>query len=532
MTTSSSLKFYILTLLWLLTILGGLYNCLSLVLLSPNRVYAQNICFSNISFSSPQLLANGSDEDLLLVTGQPLSLSLDFNNESFCPKEIWLAVQTKWGWYFFAPSRQWRQKLTPWIMTRLPNKKICLPNLVLPPGKYNFYLVVDNFINNRVDSSELQSIQISVLPLLKSLEVERLKERIPIILLHGNYSEFQPLYRWEEFIKVANQDPSFADLFKIFLFKADSNYSNKANGLALGEAVQRTPELAGQDIILLAHSRGGLVARAYMNYYHIDSGPFKGKRAGDRVKYLLTLGTPHTGSPGADPVWTVFSFDWNYPSWLARILTDTYLKYIYSDSDVYMLWDDQELQIFSDTLCWYPSYFSGKEQFCLPLASIYSPIQDLNISESYHHKIIAFGGYVQVQQGIYPLLTQALDLDPEANALKNQELHAVLRLGSFLMGKFPFISDAYKKDGIDDSYLPFQANDGLVPLNSALMIPLSTEETFVVKERQLIYKPEVVKSLCPFAECIVLEDRMTDHLDYLDNTDLLTMILQKLKNIY
>ena len=69
--------------------------------------------------------------------------------------------------------------------------------------------------------------------------------------------------------------------------------------------------LNGRPLIIVAHSLGGIVARQFMSRYrfpdalgpgldgHAD-GNLKGKLGGEAVTRLITLATPHLGSPGAD----------------------------------------------------------------------------------------------------------------------------------------------------------------------------------------------------------------------------------------
>ena len=49
----------------------------------------------------------------------------------------------------------------------------------------------------------------------------------------------------------------------------------------------------------MAHSMGGLVARSYMNHHSHNTGRWLNQRGGERVRVLITLGTPHHGTPAA-----------------------------------------------------------------------------------------------------------------------------------------------------------------------------------------------------------------------------------------
>src|SRR5258708_7604236 len=64
---------------------------------------------------------------------------------------------------------------------------------------------------------------------------------------------------------------------------------------------------------LIAHSMGGLVARSYMNEHDHDTGAYAGRRGGERVIKLITLATPHHGTPLANGDARVSSF-W-HPWW-------------------------------------------------------------------------------------------------------------------------------------------------------------------------------------------------------------------------
>ena len=65
---------------------------------------------------------------------------------------------------------------------------------------------------------------------------------------------------------------------------------------------------------LIAHSLGGLVARSYMNEHDHDTGFYQGRRAGERIFKLVTLATPHHGTPIANDDARVSSF-WRTQWW-------------------------------------------------------------------------------------------------------------------------------------------------------------------------------------------------------------------------
>ena len=105
------------------------------------------------------------------------------------------------------------------------------------------------------------------------------RERLPVLLVHGyvcNRGFLLPLRRYLDDHGVRayshNLEPVYADI------------DSYADGLA-----QRIEEICGatgaDQLVILAHSMGGLVARAYLRQH--------GAR---RVAKLITLGTPHHGT--------------------------------------------------------------------------------------------------------------------------------------------------------------------------------------------------------------------------------------------
>ena len=135
--------------------------------------------------------------------------------------------------------------------------------------------------------------------------------KVPLILIHGNGSEEyelrSSLYRWNKFKEFVFENDF--NKFNIYVWKHDTSRPIGFNGCT-GNAKEladfiyqklliptRYPQ--GTEVLLVAHSRGGLVARSFMNY----------NRQGDDVLGLITLGTPHHGSPLAIPDWSALT--WN-----------------------------------------------------------------------------------------------------------------------------------------------------------------------------------------------------------------------------
>ncbi|MFA6241285.1 MAG: hypothetical protein WC655_10170, partial [Candidatus Hydrogenedentales bacterium] len=147
---------------------------------------------------------------------------------------------------------------------------------------------------------------------------------IPIVLIHGLGSYKKPGYaRWDNFIDWAwwQRNLDLQNTYQLWWFKHDSDghpvgfdidasYKGKKNNAReFAEELQRQrdaglfPKADDTQFIIVAHSRGGLVARAFME---------KWPEGGAQVLTALTLATPHHGSPEAVPDWTYHTIRRNY----------------------------------------------------------------------------------------------------------------------------------------------------------------------------------------------------------------------------
>jgi pimeloyl-ACP methyl ester carboxylesterase len=135
--------------------------------------------------------------------------------------------------------------------------------------------------------------------------------RFPLILVHGWNSDSVPgppsPETWNNFISYYNSAAG-VDLkarYKLYRFLYVSNVVDLA---ALGGALRDVLDMASaadpqnfgtKRFAIVAHSMGGLVARNFMGLQQLQ-GPFAGQKGGERVLKLITLGTPHHGSPAAN----------------------------------------------------------------------------------------------------------------------------------------------------------------------------------------------------------------------------------------
>jgi pimeloyl-ACP methyl ester carboxylesterase len=133
--------------------------------------------------------------------------------------------------------------------------------------------------------------------------------RTPLILIHGFWSDPSV---WDQFLCLYDRDPALQQQFKIYLVNygrvAPITYDgNQILNLAqdLGEWLQASYGMTGADswggrkVVILAHSLGGVIARTFMEQFSILDNQ-KAVRGGDVVARLITMATPHHGTPLAD----------------------------------------------------------------------------------------------------------------------------------------------------------------------------------------------------------------------------------------
>ena len=185
-----------------------------------------------------------------------------------------------------------------------------------------------------------------------------LESRTPLILIHGwqgsngvnNYLGFNkqerlPEQYFMELLAFYNsgepglgggslEAQAFFKRYKIYLFHYPSFEHITYNGRMLGEAISRVPELVeymakGKKIVMAGHSMEGLVARSFIeehgvsqylaekdsegNIVNDESNDFNGVlskklyEGEDVVEALITLATPHHGTPAPISEW----IEWN-----------------------------------------------------------------------------------------------------------------------------------------------------------------------------------------------------------------------------
>ncbi|MFN7939120.1 MAG: putative Ig domain-containing protein [Bryobacteraceae bacterium] len=292
-----------------------------------------------------------------------------------------------------------------------------------------------------------------------------LDTRSPLILIHGIHGKSTDSDGWSEFISFFRKN----DLWKqyhLYRFRYESDVipvNDIGSGLRTALDVSSMPP---KRIVILAHSMGGLVARAFMELQR------NGSRGGERVKRLITLATPHHGSPAAnadsrqqmarnaDQRDSNYVQAWRSLSWASTIAV-AYSVWQFTgwwteqSSEIAVGWNDPNR---SDLL--WDNYDQS-----MPQGSEYSTptyLQQLNASPVENAKIIAYYGYLDPAESSYnALVRDVYSMGPSLLLTKarNGDDHDKLLAVSILLnwGLFKVPGDTK----------PFAINDGMVPVQSA-----------------------------------------------------------------
>jgi hypothetical protein len=369
---------------------------------------------------------------------------------------------------------------------------------------------------------------------VKPYDDSPLGERTPLILVHdnNNESDHNGYYGWYKYINRMKNSAELSNKYKVYTYRWNSNWSNLNNGVAMGVLIDSLSDLVGKDILILAHGRGGLVSRYYMNEYRRPrSGNYIGRQAGEKIKRLVTLATPHRGTPLADRHCDTFSFDYNHIDAVAYELCKI-RDFLFSNTYKNLLWDDWDKELTNRKVCW----DSGCEgnNYCARFSSDETRILNLNQNEDFYERILAIGGNRFDGKPFEPLLLAEVFLGSFSwNSLPLNLRHNGLIQLSRIMAEMPIIPDKYTKakPHIDDSYRPFKANDGMVPLISSLFLRFGSGRVFDVDTSgNLTYDEAKVKELCLAGSYVIVQGSV-DHFDFLYNSDVIKEVLKILKGL-
>jgi triacylglycerol esterase/lipase EstA (alpha/beta hydrolase family) len=161
-------------------------------------------------------------------------------------------------------------------------------------------------------------ILIYTIPLLAQLDTNiyivqfdtsALGNKTPLFLIHGwNYNgkPAPPIPEvWNNFTAYFQTKDSLKNNFKIYLV---CYWSNSLQDSSLAKILRNkidsinilNPAFLQKKIIIMGHSMGGLISRSMMKQCKFNYGNYAGQNCGERVLRLITLGTPHHGTPIAN----------------------------------------------------------------------------------------------------------------------------------------------------------------------------------------------------------------------------------------
>lgn len=347
--------------------------------------------------------------------------------------------------------------------------------------------------------------------ILKSLTKDDGK-KIPLILIHGihgsdnlNEISYDSPY-WRNFIARFKGNFALTNAFALYAFQYYSDAESVQNlGDNLGRYIDG--KLQGRSHVLLAHSMGGLVAKSYMvDYSH--TGSWSGKRGGDNTLLLITLATPHHGTPAAnDPAvlrqymgskdWYDFFNKANFTYWLlhaGHLSLTSYTSRVHNRSD--LRWDSYDNAISTDQNAWLGHANRG--------------------FGAYTGKTIAYGGVLKegVPIDAAKANREALVLPFRSNNSRLEFLNRTLVYG---LGK------------------RFGGTDGMVPYQSALLCangptPPSVSFSCSSPTRIRRFEPGIGDVNAPAGLTLSIKRtaRGYDHLDMLGHTHVLDWVVKDL----
>lgn len=195
---------------------------------------------------------------------------------------------------------------------RVTNKDFYIPWDFEANEEYFFIFKIDQDIIGGETNTENNT---SVIPFYLSLQNELeifevdtsidLDDKTPLLLIHGwqpiGFDAEGNISIWNNFLNYFNDNIDLFTQFKLYYVKYSSNIV-PVNDLAK-ELSHEIDSFFGSnysgDFSILSHSMGGLLSRA-LSKRNIGVGQNNGNPYGTRINKIITLGTPHHGSPMAN----------------------------------------------------------------------------------------------------------------------------------------------------------------------------------------------------------------------------------------
>ena len=292
-----------------------------------------------------------------------------------------------------------------------------------------------------------------------SASVPLTDDRIPIILVHGMSGDAKPktLNYWYGWMNADtngtlgyfNQAP-MSNMFRVYRYVYDSTDYISTNAAKFAKFVNdfyaAHTNFNERQVVIMAHSMGGLVSRYAMNI---------NTQFASRVHRLVTLGSPHQGSQGANPTWIKYSGP-DDDSWFISGIYNTFKLHNNTAGCFDLAWyatNQIPVEALSESAI---SAMSDTYQPDLLRRSLKNPFcgwSGMVTTNKHDYKMVMFGGSSTNQISDY--LSKDWPTEPSGEVKTDH-------LGLWVATKI-FRSMSYADGtGVGD-------NDGLVPLNSALL---------------------------------------------------------------
>jgi hypothetical protein len=295
-----------------------------------------------------------------------------------------------------------------------------------------------------------------------------LGNRSPFLLVHGLRGEYWSDFRWTKVIKKFTSDEQFDSQYKVYLVRYDSTAPLEKTVPEFRDALSNLYQFADQrQVTAMALSLGGNLVYEGM----LDP------KTNDRIKLVLTMGTPFRGSPLFSANWVKYSMYKNlcFP-WTRVDHSIAYDLYFAKNRNLQqdLGWDDVDKTV--------PEI--GKFASLLPLG----PKGDLTVADTTNErllnlerenfnkkKLIAYGSYLLnpymlpdsarfVETTVMAPYTMIFMKVPAHLARE----HPVLKLLNKQISST--VPSAVAAEQARTKFV-YQLNDGITPVTSALFLP-------------------------------------------------------------
>ncbi|HEY0075806.1 MAG TPA: hypothetical protein VGB77_17020 [Abditibacteriaceae bacterium] len=159
----------------------------------------------------------------------------------------------------------------------------------------------------------------------------------PLILMHGWMSNSK---RWDKVVRVFRNDGSYRETFaKYRIFRFDYDFTQAIETSGINFFLQVKAKLAPDEkFVIVAHSMGGLVARSALENFTGTTPHLH-----ERLIQLITLATPHHGSPIANLAWLKNDSKIDHADPVLFLLRENiFFKNLNTDGGSEMGWDNSD----------------------------------------------------------------------------------------------------------------------------------------------------------------------------------------------